>query len=71
MAWVRVRPDRVLPYLRADCGPDGGKLAERALAHVREALLSGAYVAVLHDSGRMFIGTEAEAAEHMMEQPSA
>ena len=71
MAWMRVKPSHVLPYLRADCGPEGSEIADLALAHVREALLSGDYIAVQHEGGHMFIGTESEAAEHIMEQTTA
>ena len=68
MAWTRVQLSQVLPHLRADPGPDGNEFAAQALAHVTEALLNGTYVAVQDERGRMFIGTEAEAGEHIMGQ---
>ena len=71
MPWMRLNPAKVVQQLRAGCGlagQDGEDLAEQALAHVREELLSGRYVAVQDDLGRTFIGMEVEAAEHMMEQ---
>jgi len=33
---------------------------------LREALLSGEYIAVQDEAGRTFIGTQNEAAEHIM-----
>jgi len=74
MPWTRLNPAKVLQCLRADCGPaskQGDALAEQALAHVREELLSGNYIAVQDHLGRTFIGTEAEAAEFMMAYPAA
>ena len=66
MPWMRLSPAAVVQQLRAQHGPGDEDAAEQALAHLREALLSGAYVAVENDEGHTFIGTEAEAVEHMM-----
>ena len=67
MPWTRLNPTVVVQQLRADHRPGDEELAEQALAHLREALLSGTYVAVVEDgSGQTFVGTEAEAQEHMM-----
>lgn len=71
MPWTRLDPAGVIRHLRAEwdeAGPVGDELAERALAHVREELLSGRYVAVQDGRGHTFIGTPDEAAEHMMGQ---
>ena len=67
MPWMRLNPAAVVRQLRAEHGPGDEDAAEQALAHMREALLSGVYVAVEDSaSGRTFVGTEAEAAEYMM-----
>lgn len=66
MPWTRLNPATVVQQLRASHGPGDEDLAEQALAHMREALLSGTYVALEDDSGHTFVGTEAEAREHMM-----
>ena len=69
MSWTRLDPAGVVRHLRAEwdrAAPDGEDLAERALAHLREELLSGRYIAVQDGQGRTFIGTPGEAAEHMM-----
>ena len=66
MPWMRLSPAAVVQQLRAQHGPGDEDAAEQALAHLREALLSGAYIAVENDEGHTFIGTEAEAVEHMM-----
>ncbi len=75
MPWTRLNPTTVVQQLRASHGPGDEDLAEQALAHLRHALLSGTYVAVVEDgSGQTFVGTEAEAQERMMarsEQASA
>lgn len=71
MPWTRLDSAGVIRHLRAEWdenAPDGDELSERALAHVREELLSGRYVAVQDGRGHTFIGTPEEAAEHMMEQ---
>ena len=46
-------------------------LTGHMLAHLREQLLSGAYVAVQDHTGRTFIGTPEEALEHMMDDAGA
>ena len=66
MPWTRLNPTVVVQQLRASHGPGDKDLAEQALAHMRQALLSGTYVALEDDSGHTFVGTEAEAREHMM-----
>lgn len=67
MPWTRLDPTVVARQLRADHGLGDEALAEQALAHLRQALLSGTYVAVVEDgSGQTFVGTEAEAREHIM-----
>jgi len=67
MPWTRLSPAAVIQQLRAEHGPGDEDAAELALAHLREALLDGVYVAVEHStSGRTFVGTEAEAVEYMM-----
>ena len=66
MPWTRLNPAAVVQQLRAQHGPGDEDAAEQALAHLRTALLSGAYVAIESDQGHTFIGTEAEAVEHMM-----
>lgn len=67
MAWMRLNPAAVVQQLRAEHGPGDEGAAEQALAHLRDALLSGIYVAVEDSaSGRTFVGTEAEAVEYMM-----
>lgn len=66
MPWTRLNPAAVARQLRADHGPGDGAIAEQALAHLRDGLLSGRLVAVEDENGRTFLGTEAEAAEHMM-----
>ena len=67
MQWTRLDPAVVVQQLRAEHGPGGEDAAEQALAHLREALLNGVYVAVENSvSGDTFVGTEAEAVEYMM-----
>ena len=66
MTWMRLNPAAVVQQLRAEHGPGDKDAAEQALAHLCDALLSGAYIAVEDDRGHTFIGTEAEAVEHMM-----
>jgi len=66
MPWMRLNPAVVVQQLRAKHGSGDGDIAEQALAHLREALLNGVYVAVEDDLGHTFVGTEAEAVEHMM-----
>lgn len=70
MPWTRLDPAGVIPQLRFvhdPASPDDKAQAEQAMAHLRTALLTGDYIAVQDEKGRMFIGTEAEAAEHMIE----
>lgn len=60
MPWTRLDPAKVAPLLRAawdPTSPGDDALAEQALAHLREALLSGHYVVVQDGLGRTFIGT--------------
>ncbi len=72
MPWRRMNPAVVVQQLRASHEPGDEAIAEQALTHMRDALLSGHYVAVEEDStGRTFIGTEAEAIEVMMAQSDA
>ncbi len=74
MPWTRLDPAQVARHLRADHDPAlqaGEALAEQALGHVRAALLSGEYVAVQDEAGHTFIGTEAEAVEHMLDRAGA
>lgn len=71
MAWMRVPPHHVLPHLRAEASPDDVEVAQQALAHLRERLLDGTYVVIQHGDGRLFIGTEQEAVEHMMENAAS
>jgi hypothetical protein len=69
MPWTRLDGTVVARTLRAAWdgpAPDMETLAEQALAHLREELLSGRFVAVQDHLGRTFIGTPEEAAEHMM-----
>jgi len=66
MPWMRLNPAAVIQQLRADHGPGDEDAAEQALAHLREALLNGVFIAVENDEGHTFIGTEAEAVDHMM-----
>lgn len=70
MPWTRLDPAALIPHLRFEhdpASPDDKALAEKAAAHLRNALLAGEYVAVQDEQGRTFIGTEAEAAEHIMD----
>lgn len=69
MGWRRLDPAQVARQLRAAFDrPEAGteEMAEEILAHARSQLLSGQYVAAQDDDGQTFIGTPAEAAEHMM-----
>ena len=66
MPWTRLNPTAVIQQLRAEHGPGDEDIAEQALRHLREALLSGVYIAVENNDGDTFIGTEAEAVNHMM-----
>lgn len=68
MPWRRLNPAAVAEQLRAQCEPADEAVAEQALAQLREALLSGMYVAVENEMGRTFVGTEAEAAQYMLAQ---
>ena len=66
MPWTRLNPAVVVQQLRAEHGLGDEDAAEQALAHLRAALLSGVYIAVENERGHTFVGTPAEAAEHMM-----
>ena len=66
MPWTRLNPAAVVQQLRAEHGPGDEDAAEQALAHLREALLNGVYIMVENERGDTFVGTEAEAVEHMM-----
>ena len=69
MPWTRLEAAMVARTLRAawdDPFPDAEALAEQALAHLREELLSGRFIAVQDHLGHTFIGTPSEAAEHML-----
>ncbi len=62
-----MNPAVVVQQLRTSHDPGDEAIAEQALTHMRDALLSGHYVAVEEDStGRTFIGTEDEAVDYMM-----
>ena len=41
MPWLRLNPAAVVRQLRAEHGPGDESAAEQALAHLRDALLSG------------------------------
>ena len=67
MPWTRLNPAAVVQQLRAEHGPGDEAVAEQALAHLRENLLSGVYVVIENSaSGQTFVGTETEAVEYMM-----
>ena len=67
MTWMRLDPALVVQQLGAEHGPGDEGAAEQALAHLRENLLSGAYVMVEDSlSGATLVGTKAEAVEYMM-----
>ena len=66
MPCARLNPTAVVQQLRAEHGPGDEDAAEQALAHLRENLLSGVYIAVENERGYTFVRTPAEAAEHMM-----
>jgi len=69
MPWTRLDPAALVLHLRFECdpaSPDDDALARKAIAHLREALLTGKYIAVQNEEGRTFIGTRDEAAEYMM-----
>jgi len=67
MPWMRLNPAAVVQQLRAEHGLGDEDAAEQALALMRDALLSGVYIAVEDSaSGRTFVGTETEAVEYMM-----
>lgn len=68
MPWTRLNSAAVVQALRAQCQPGDEDCAEQALAHVREALLSGMYIAIEDNNGRLFVGTTAEAVDYMMAQ---
>ena len=72
MPWMRLNPAAVVQQLSAEHGPGDEGAAEQALAHMRDALLSGVYIAVEDSaSGCTFVGTEAEAVEYMMAHSAA
>jgi len=66
MPWTRLNPVLVVQQLRAEHGPGDEDMAEQALAHLHGALLSGVYIVIENHRGHTFIGTEAEAVDHMM-----
>ena len=67
MPWTRLNPAVVVQQLRAEHDSGDEDAAEQALAHMRDALLSGVYVMIENSaSGQTFVGTEAEAVEYMM-----
>ncbi len=69
MPWMRLDPAALISHLRFECdpaSPDDDALARKAIAHLREALLTGEYIAVQNEEGRTFIGMQDEAAEHIM-----
>lgn len=66
MPWRRLNPAVVVEQLCARCKAGDEDTAEQALVHLREALLSGDFVAVEDETGRTFIGSDAEATDYMM-----
>lgn len=69
MSWTRLDGTVVARTLRAawdDLVLDAEALAEQALMHLRQELLSGRFIAVQDHLGHTFIGTPEEAVEHMM-----
>jgi len=70
MPWRRLNPAGLIPQLRFEhdpTNPEDKALAVQATAHLREALLTGEYVAMQNESGHTFIGTEDEASEYILE----
>ena len=73
MPWKRLDNAVVARALRAAWDApvlNGEALAEQALAHMREQLLDGHFIAVQDHLGQTFIGTPEEAAERMMDDCS-
>ena len=69
MPWMRLEPTTVLDHLRVSyepVTPDDHTKADQVLAHLRAQLQSGCYICVQSERGDTFIGTPAEAADHMM-----
>lgn len=66
MPWTRLNPTAIVDLLHVDHDPDAKALAEQALTHMREELLSGRFIAVQDHVGHTFIGTPEEANEHIM-----
>ena len=69
MPWTRLDPEAVANTLRIEHDPNNDAhkaIAAQALAHLREQLQTGFFIAVQDHEGRTFIGTPDEAAEHMM-----
>ncbi len=69
MPWKRLDSAVVARALRAAWdapAPDRDVVAAEVLAHMREQLLGGHFIAVQDHLGQTFIGTPEEAAEHMM-----
>ena len=66
MLWTRLNPAVVVNHLRVDHKPGARAEAEQALTHLREELLSGRFIVVQDHVGHTFIGTPAEATEHML-----
>ncbi len=70
MPWTRLDPASVADALQVEIEPgstdDTDAAATQVLAHLREQLQTGAYIAVQDHDGYTFIGTPDEAAEHMM-----
>ncbi len=69
MPWTRLEPDKVAGALRLDYEPGSAEdeaAAAQALAHLREQLATGGYVAIQDHEGHTFIGTPDEATERMM-----
>lgn len=70
MPWTRLEPAGVVDALRVGCvtGDTADETAAvQTLAHLREQLLTGCYIAVQNHMGRTFIGTPDEAIECMMD----
>ncbi len=70
MPWSRLDPASVADALQVEIEPgstdDTDAAATQVLAHLREQLQAGAYIAIQDHEGHTFIGTPAEATERMM-----
>lgn len=69
MSWTSLEPDVVAGALHLDYDPgnDADEVAaSQALAHLREQLQTGAYVAIQDGQKHTFIGMPDEAVERVM-----